>query len=269
MNVFGALNDHQWRDARKYIISMILNTDMTNHFENVSHLQVFYELAGEEIRDYWATVHKREGGILIQPKPLEEKDKRLMLLEIVLHAADISNPIKPFDVYEQWADRVMEEFFTQVCWVLSSIKIPPTAQVTHHNARAFCSCRFPKGDKEREEGLDVAAMYDRNLADKPSAQVGFIEFIVVPLYLELLRFAPGLDGIIPHMLNNHETYCNQMIAAKESDPDADKEAIAKLKDKPSAFRKRFEGKLGEHRVQTAMDQNPIVKKPSMKVSPPH
>ena len=87
----------------------------------------------------------------------------------------------------------------------------------------------------------------------------FVEFIVVPLYLELLRFAPGLDGIIPHMLNNHETYCNQMIAAKESEPDADPEAIAKLKDKPSAFRKRFEGKLGEHRVQTAIEQFPVKK----------
>ena len=37
-----------------------------------------------------------------------------MLLEVMLHAADISNPIKPFHIYEKWADRVMEEFFSQV-----------------------------------------------------------------------------------------------------------------------------------------------------------
>jgi hypothetical protein len=37
-----------------------------------------------------------------------------MLLEVMLHAADISNPIKPWAVYEKWADLVMEEFFLQV-----------------------------------------------------------------------------------------------------------------------------------------------------------
>ena len=33
---------------------------------------------------------------------------RLMLLEVLLHAADISNPIKPWLVYEKWANLAME-----------------------------------------------------------------------------------------------------------------------------------------------------------------
>ena len=63
LNIFGKLSDAQWRDSRKLIISMILNTDMTHHFQNVSQLQVLFELEGKKIRDYcarWSAVpHKQ------------------------------------------------------------------------------------------------------------------------------------------------------------------------------------------------------------------
>jgi hypothetical protein len=35
-------------------------------------------------------------------------------MEVLIHAADISNPAKPFRVYEMWTDRVLAEFFAQV-----------------------------------------------------------------------------------------------------------------------------------------------------------
>jgi hypothetical protein len=35
-------------------------------------------------------------------------------MEILIHASDISNPIKPYDIYNQWADRVLQEYWTQV-----------------------------------------------------------------------------------------------------------------------------------------------------------
>ncbi len=41
----------------------------------------------------------------------------------MVHCSDLSNPTKPLDIYRQWVDRIMEEFFRQ-------------------------------GDKEREQGLD-------------------------------------------------------------------------------------------------------------------
>ena len=39
-NIFASLNESQWRQARKVIISTILGTDMALHFETVSKLKV-------------------------------------------------------------------------------------------------------------------------------------------------------------------------------------------------------------------------------------
>jgi hypothetical protein len=71
-------------------------------------------------------------------------------MEILLHCADISNPYKPFHICAKWADLVSQEFFTQ-------------------------------GDKERELGIDISPMMDRNNANLNNMQIGFIEFVVSPL----------------------------------------------------------------------------------------
>ncbi len=69
----------------------------------------------------------------------------------MVHCADLSNPTKPLDIYRQWVDRIMEEFFRQ-------------------------------GDKERDLGMDISPMCDRYNATIEKSQVGFIEFIVHPLW---------------------------------------------------------------------------------------
>ena len=38
-------------------------------------------------------------------------------MDSLLHAADVSNPFKPFKVYEKWAFRVLNEFWNQVSTV--------------------------------------------------------------------------------------------------------------------------------------------------------
>jgi hypothetical protein len=39
-NVFSGLKDQQWRDVRKIILTSILGTDMSHHFEQISKTQV-------------------------------------------------------------------------------------------------------------------------------------------------------------------------------------------------------------------------------------
>jgi hypothetical protein len=47
--------------------------------------------------------------------PEEERDlsgkNKNILLRAVVHAADISNPTKPFDIAVQWSKRIVQEFF--------------------------------------------------------------------------------------------------------------------------------------------------------------
>ena len=33
-------------------------------------------------------------------------------MNIVLHSADISNPVKPWNIYFEWTDRILAEMFT-------------------------------------------------------------------------------------------------------------------------------------------------------------
>jgi hypothetical protein len=34
-------------------------------------------------------------------------------MDSIIHASDISNPIKPFEIYKQWTERIIEEFWLQ------------------------------------------------------------------------------------------------------------------------------------------------------------
>ena len=46
---------------------------------------------------------------------------QVLLLESALHMADISNPVKPWEIYQKWLNRVMEEFYHQGGWSSESI----------------------------------------------------------------------------------------------------------------------------------------------------
>ena len=82
---------------------------------------------------------------------LESYDDRIQVLQNMIHCSDISNPTKPLELYIKWTDRIMEEFWRQ-------------------------------GDKERDLGLEISPMCDRHIASVEKHQVGFIEFIVHPLW---------------------------------------------------------------------------------------
>ena len=58
----------------------------------------------------------------------------------MVHCADLSNPTKPLELYRKWTDRIMGELFSQ-------------------------------GDMERERGMDISPMCDRESATVEKSQV--------------------------------------------------------------------------------------------------
>lgn len=70
---------------------MILSTDMSVHFADVAKLKA--RLASKEFN----------------PKDLDKN----ICMNSLLHAADISNPFKPFDIMQKWTVRVLGEFWNQ------------------------------------------------------------------------------------------------------------------------------------------------------------
>ena len=82
---------------------------------------------------------------------------------MLLHAVDVSHPTKDWDLHREWTARCMEEFFKQ-------------------------------GDLEREMGLDISPLCDRTTTQVPQSQIGFIDYIVVPLFNTVIETMDHLVG---------------------------------------------------------------------------
>ena len=72
------------------IIDNILGTDMAKHNEKVNEIKALGLLKGDELTD--------------------QSNKKLMIKGMV-HAADISNGSRPFNIAKNWGERIFKEFF--------------------------------------------------------------------------------------------------------------------------------------------------------------
>ena len=86
------LSSGDLKKARELMVNMVLATDMANHGVDLIELE-----------------HVLEAGSVDLSKPA----RTTLILKVCLHAADISNPAKPWDYYNQWTDRVLQEFHAQ------------------------------------------------------------------------------------------------------------------------------------------------------------
>ena len=107
---------------------------------------------------------------------------------------------------------------------------------------------FLQGDKEREEGLAVSPMFDRSKADINKAQLGFIDFIVSPLYENIIKVFPTLHICGKNLVANRGTYTQKCVECLESDRCTSKleSKRQELEKKQETFEDRF-NRLG-HRV---------------------
>ncbi|QDZ24568.1 3',5'-cyclic-nucleotide phosphodiesterase [Chloropicon primus] len=147
--------------------------------------------------------------------PFTTPDDRQFLMNMVLHSADISNAVKPFGIYTKWANCVLEEFFSQ-------------------------------GDKEAAKGLPKSPMMDRETTSRAMSQVNFIEFIVGPLYLNLVKILPELSELAITLLNNRKTWGDMYIeevdgkSMSSMDFNAREEEKAKCTNRYLKFKEKFE-----------------------------
>uniref|UniRef100_A0A8C2WSG4 Phosphodiesterase n=1 Tax=Cyclopterus lumpus TaxID=8103 RepID=A0A8C2WSG4_CYCLU len=124
-------------------------------------------------------------GVLL----LDHYTERIQVLRNMVHCADLSNPTKALPLYRQWTERIMEEFFRQ-------------------------------GDKERERGMEISAMCDKHTASVEKSQVGFIDYIVHPLWetwADLVH--PDAQELLDTLEENREWYLNAMPQSPSPPPD--------------------------------------------------
>jgi hypothetical protein len=137
-------------ELHRKVVEMVLGTDMRNHAKMVEGVKSMLS----------------DGQI--------GEDDIEMLMVAILHAADLSNPMKDCETYKKWAHRVCAEFFRE-------------------------------GDELCRRGLSVLPMFDRaNITRFPETQVGFMSFVVRPFVREIAAVLPPkwleqLEENIGHM----------------------------------------------------------------------
>uniref|UniRef100_A0A8C9YNL7 Phosphodiesterase n=1 Tax=Sander lucioperca TaxID=283035 RepID=A0A8C9YNL7_SANLU len=171
-DIFQNLTKKQRQSLRKMIIDMVLATDMSKHMSLLADLKTMVE-----------TKKVTSSGVLL----LDNYTDRMQVLRNMVHCADLSNPTKSLELYRQWTDRIMEEFFHQ-------------------------------GDRERERGMEISPMCDKHTASVEKSQVGFIDYIVHPLWetwADLVH--PDAQDILDTLEDNRNWY-QSMIPQSPSPP---------------------------------------------------
>ena len=92
-------------------------------------------------------------------------------LDFLIHLSDISHNAKPFELTSKWVDLLNQEFYYQ-------------------------------GDKEKEMGLKVSYLCDRNNIDLPKSQIGFINAFIIPPFELLEKISKGLGFFLENARNN-------------------------------------------------------------------
>ena len=95
-------------------------------------------------------------------------------MQMLMKCADVSNPTKEMPIYQEWISRIMAEFYNQ-------------------------------GDLEKKLGLPISPFMNRE-SQGPSAQKGFIEFIVYPLF-EAFEFWTPLGNLKTNLALSRDRFC--------------------------------------------------------------
>uniref|UniRef100_A0A0G4I568 PDEase domain-containing protein n=1 Tax=Chromera velia CCMP2878 TaxID=1169474 RepID=A0A0G4I568_9ALVE len=170
------------KEMRKTIVSLIMATDLAKSSEYIAKMRgVFSACDLQALAETPALPSPPEDE---EPLPeqlrsllSESPEHALSMLQMILKICDVGHPAKPMKQHERWTALCHEEFWSQ-------------------------------GDIERELGLPISPLCDRNAesAKHPAAgQIGFMTFVVSPILLpfcRVTRFAPPLD----HFARNFATW---------------------------------------------------------------
>lgn len=167
-NILSNFNSAEFRLIRKRFIEAILATDMINHNKSLTNLKNKIQAAG---------IHNGENvHLLVESEdPSEKFNNQQLVLNNILHTADISNPAKISKVYKKWVELVFVEFFDQ-------------------------------GDNEKKEGLPVSLLCDRETTIIPKSQIGFIKFVVRPSFDTLMLIIPEIANYVDNINRNLKMY---------------------------------------------------------------
>jgi 3'5'-cyclic nucleotide phosphodiesterase len=96
----------------------------------------------------------------------------MLLYKILIKCSDVSNPTKDLSICLPWTKMILAEFVSQ-------------------------------GDMEKKLNLPISPYCDRTNLNIPSSQIGFIDYVVQPLFSALDTFQP-IPSIVSRLAINRE-----------------------------------------------------------------
>eukprot|EP00048_Salpingoeca_helianthica_P001916 m.52750 g.52750 ORF g.52750 m.52750 type:complete len:854 (-) comp11793_c0_seq1:188-2749(-) len=143
--------------VRRLMIDMVLSTDMVKHAKFLGEFNALLH----SIHTDPAPKEASAVASVIRARLRERYEDRVLVLCNIVHSADLGSATKPWPICQKWTQRVINEFYEE-------------------------------GDEERRLGLEIGPLNDREKLVVPKAQVGFINFVALPLWEAWARFvAPG------------------------------------------------------------------------------
>jgi len=181
-NIFSKMDKDLYKEMRKGIITTILHTDITQHNAMIKEMGLLYQMNSDAFDecDPVAAVTSSQQNLQL-------------VLNMLLHGADVANPMKPWVMCEKLAHLCLDEFFAQ-------------------------------GDLEKHEGIPVQMLNDRDKVNRPNSQIGFIEFLIAPFVEGMVNMFPPLDSLANHLGENIERW--SQVWQEETTPAP--EAVAKV-----------------------------------------
>merc|ERR1740120_420630 len=143
-----------------------------------------------------------QGVGVAEAEVFSQAGTKKLVMECLLHSADVSNPCRSWEVTYAWAMVCLEEFFAQ-------------------------------GDQEKMLGVPVQFLNDRDKLNKPNSQIGFIEFMIAPFFAAQIKLWPSMRELGDNLGNNLANWADQWD--REVNPSADDKAavlqrVHKVKD---------------------------------------
>uniref|UniRef100_A0A6Q2Z1X6 Phosphodiesterase n=1 Tax=Esox lucius TaxID=8010 RepID=A0A6Q2Z1X6_ESOLU len=154
----SVLENHHWRSA----VGLLRETGLFSHLPAEDGLQMERQLGSLIL----ATDISRQNEYLGKFRTHLDQDDlclssaahRHFILQMALKCADICNPCRPWELSKQWSEKVTEEFFHQ-------------------------------GDIEKKHKLEVSPLCDSQSNSMENIQIGFMTYVVEPLFAEWGRFS--------------------------------------------------------------------------------
>jgi len=177
-DLFGTLGTDDYKEVRRICVEVILHTDMACHQGMVKDLNLLYQIHAEALRQAASPQPSRHtvrqsiarpgrrrksmfDGAADPAEIFSAPEHKMLVMEALLHSADVSNPARDWSVTQIWAEKCIEEFFAQ-------------------------------GDQERSRGIPVQFLNDRLKLNRPNSQIGFIEFMIAPFFAAQIWLWPNL-----------------------------------------------------------------------------